>query len=336
MTAFLADHTTTPDRNWRAIVLFGRNVASYKFALAKTLAAMAAERGDDRVPLSDLAPPFARHLCEHLRHADKQGTSARSPFLDACRSFNRGDLTEEQLVEITVRRGFNDVIKAFHYVGSGPVPVRFFADERGQSGAIRITDDLRRLAASAPHGALADEAEARWCLVEFAWSHGLPPASVAVRADVQAGQLTGELFVERRVRRVNLTGVRPALSGYQDGRCFYCHAQFAPAEVDVDHVFPWKLKQSRDMADADGVWNLVLACRACNSTKRDLAPSGPLVARLHERNNYLVDSHHPLRETIMRQTGASADARKGFLLARQSMARDALVHEWDPPWAGGI
>ena len=56
------------------------------------------------------------------------------------------------------------------------------------------------------------------------------------------------------------------------------------------------------MLNANGVWNLVLACKRCNrggGEKFSAVPSSRLVARLHERNNWLVDSHHPLRETIM-------------------------------------
>jgi hypothetical protein len=44
MTDFLAASPTL-DSNWRAVVLFGRNVASYKFALAKTLLEMAERSG---------------------------------------------------------------------------------------------------------------------------------------------------------------------------------------------------------------------------------------------------------------------------------------------------
>jgi hypothetical protein len=70
------------------------------------------------------------------------------------------------------------------------------------------------------------------------------------------------------------------------------------------------------MPDVDGVWNLVLACRRCNRGERGKSlrvPSGRLVAQLHERNNWLVDSHHPLRETIILQTGADVDKRANFL-----------------------
>ena len=100
----------------------------YKFALAKTLIEIA-HRSDDRVPLEELAAPFARHLCEHLRLVDKQTTSRSSKFLDACRAFNRDELPEDALVATTTRLGFSNVIDAFHVVGSGPVPVRFFVDE---------------------------------------------------------------------------------------------------------------------------------------------------------------------------------------------------------------
>jgi hypothetical protein len=68
--------------------LFGRNVASYKFALGKSLLELPDQERDE-VSLDELAVPFARHVCEHLKLSDKQGTSSRSRFLDACRAYNR-------------------------------------------------------------------------------------------------------------------------------------------------------------------------------------------------------------------------------------------------------
>ena len=327
MTDFLAGKPTL-DTSWRAVVLFGRNVASYKFALAKTLLGLA-DRSDDHVRLEELAAPFARNLCEHLKNVDKQTTSRSSRFLDACRSFNRGDLAEDRLIETTTQLGFNNVINAFHVVGTGPVPITFFEDERNtKGGGIRLTEDFRRLASSVQVASLGEEAEARWRLVETAWQLDLPRAGIAVQADA-AQEL---LFVEKP-RRVGLTRVRPALNGYQRGHCFYCRAETSLAMTDVDHFFPWLLKQRGEMPDADGVWNLVLACGPCNRGHRGKftgVPSANLVARLHERNNWLVDSHHPLRETIMLQTGVDADTRASFLRTRQRIALDALIHEWEP------
>jgi hypothetical protein len=42
-------------------------------------------------------------VCEHLKLSGKQGTFARSRFLDACRACNRGELTQTQLIEQTAR-----------------------------------------------------------------------------------------------------------------------------------------------------------------------------------------------------------------------------------------
>src|SRR5437879_3095200 len=111
--------------HWRSIVLFGRNVASYKFALAKSLLEVAAT-GNDLVRLEDLAVPFSRHLCEHVAHVDRQGNFEHSRFLDACRFYNAGRITSDELRDATTLLGFANVIDAFHVVGTGEVPTRFF------------------------------------------------------------------------------------------------------------------------------------------------------------------------------------------------------------------
>ena len=331
MTDFLAVAPTL-DANWRSIILFGRNVASYKFALAQALLDLT-NRSDESVRLEELAVPYAQHLTEHLARVDKQATSQSSKFLDACRAFNRSDKSNaarDKLIGATVRLGFNNVIDAFHVVGAGPVPVRFFVDERnaGSTPGIRLTDDLRRLASSLQGGALTVETEARWRLVETAWSLDMPRAGIAVQADAKQNLL----FIQR-ARRIGLTSVRAALNGYQRGRCFYCSAEVPLAATEVDHFFPWVLKERGIMLGADGVWNLVLACRDCNRGERGKhagVPAPTLVARLHERNNWLVESHHPLRETIMLQTGADAEGRAFFLRSQQQIALEALVHQWEP------
>ena len=124
------DAAPTPAGDWRHIVRFGRNVASYKFALGQTLLDLAA-RQQTFVPLPELSVPYAATLCKHLQVEDRQSTSAQSEFLDACRRRNRGDLDAEQLAEATVRLGFANVIDAFHVSRGGqPTQTRFFVDER--------------------------------------------------------------------------------------------------------------------------------------------------------------------------------------------------------------
>jgi len=59
---------------WRAVILFGRNVATFKFALGQSLLELGDE-GRDFVTLEEVAEPFSRHLCEHPAQVDRQGTS---------------------------------------------------------------------------------------------------------------------------------------------------------------------------------------------------------------------------------------------------------------------
>jgi hypothetical protein len=124
---------------WRSVILFGNNVASYKFALAKSLLEIA-PTGKTIIPLNELAKPFAKHICDHLKLEDKQTTSNSSKFLDVCRQFNAGAIDENALIRATVKDGFNNVIDAFHHVNKADLTQKFFSDERSsQHQGIIIT-----------------------------------------------------------------------------------------------------------------------------------------------------------------------------------------------------
>src|SRR2546423_413282 len=73
--AGLQDAARTPAGDWRHIVWFGRNVASYKFALGQVLLDLGA-RQQSFIRLEDLAVPYAAAICEHLQVEDRQSTSA--------------------------------------------------------------------------------------------------------------------------------------------------------------------------------------------------------------------------------------------------------------------
>ena len=315
-----------PDREqWRSIVLFGRNVASYKFALAKSLLEVAAS-DDDLVSLEDLSVPFARNICQHMELVDRQGTFARSRFLDACRFFNAGRISEDELREATTLLGFRNVIDAFHVVGSDPVPTRFYIDERTSSGGIRLTDEMFQLASLPEAPDLLSEAEARWRLVEEAWSARADGEQVVVLYDAPREVLVPALTGRRR----SITEVRPALNGYQKGHCFYCFAPIsitaptAEMSADVDHFFPHVLMSRGLGVNLDLPWNLVLACSPCNrgpNGKFATLAAPRFVERLYTRNEYLIGSHHPLRESLIASTGSNAGERRRFL---RSVLSDAL------------
>ena len=213
-----ADADTELETYWRAIVLYGRNVASYKFALAKSLLELA-QAGKDSVTLEELSTPFSRHLCEHLRHSPRQATSRSSSFLDACRQFNEGAIGYDQLIATTTKLGFTNVIDAFHVVNQGEVPIRFYEkDYAGATKRIILTDEVFQLGESPFAPNLAREAESRWNLVETAWELGVSRHLITI--DYQDDQRI--LTAANAHRRKDITSARGALNGYQKGKCFYC------------------------------------------------------------------------------------------------------------------
>lgn len=335
MTEFITK-TLDDQTFWRAIILFGRNVASYKFALARSLAEVAGNQSD-LIRLDELAEPFARHICSHLKSAPVQTTSRSSRFLDACRKFNAGELSSDALRGITVKLGFENVIDAFHVVNRAEVPVRFFVDERTTSGGIRLTQSCRELLLGDEAQTLSREVDSRWRLVETAWGLNLSSRLISVTCEGP----DHELFVDMGARRGSITSARGALNGYQKGHCFFCFAPISLSDPrrhpDVEHFFPHVLYRHIDGVNYDGVWNLTLSCRDCNrgeSGKFAQLPTTRLLARLHTRNEFLIKSHHPLRQTLIAQTGDTSTARASYLQNQHDRAKAVLIHEWESTQRG--
>ena len=151
------------------------------------------------------------------------------------------------------------------------------------------------------------ENEARWSLVETAWKLNLSENLISLNYDNE----TQMIMEPDKLRRRNITSARDALNGYQKGHCFYCFSNISITSgderlADVDHFLPHVLGKTLSEINLDGVWNLVLACQHCNrgtAGKFEQIPTLELLERLHARNNFFIDSHHPLRETLMAQTG---------------------------------
>ena len=98
----------------------------------------------------------------------------------------------------------------------------------------------------------------------------------------------------------------------------------------VDHVLPWVL-MTREWQDGDlhQVWNLALACYACNSAKRDRTPAADWMPWLEQRGEHLIASHHPLRETLISQLGPDP-AHRHQTLARRHTAATEMIPPWSP------
>ncbi|NLX70787.1 MAG: hypothetical protein GX024_07830 [Clostridiales bacterium] len=157
------------DSYWRSVILFGRNVASYKFALAKSLLEIV-ETGKTIITLEDLAVPFSKNLCEHIANSPKQATCKSSKFLDACKQYNSGIIEHDQLINITVQLGFNNVLDAFHTVNFKKVPVKFFEKDFSYGRKrIILTDSIFKLQEVAFFDNFMYEAEA--CFLQVGNPH---------------------------------------------------------------------------------------------------------------------------------------------------------------------
>lgn len=320
------------ESQWRAIILFGKNSATYKFAFAKTLLELV-EQEKTTANLTDLAEPFSRHVVEHLRENDKQGNASTSKFLETCRSHINKQLTKNELLIQTEKLGFVNVVDAFQVVNRDTIPNLFYQKNytNGKKEII-ITDNLLRLKESFHFQNFSQEAEARWKLVETAWNLNISPNLLEVQYDEDK-----ELFFleNNLMRRINITSVRDSLNGYQKGKCFYSFQDISvnslsPNLCEVDHFLPHVNKPYHLPANINGVWNLVLADSKVNGSKLARVPEVKYLQRLYNRNEFFIESKHPLSETIVKQTGDTAEKRRRFLEYHYNVALQNSIHTWKP------
>jgi len=323
------------ESQWRAIILFGKNSATYKFAFAKSLLELIhTER--TRISLQDLSKPFADNIIEHLKKSDKQGNSPSSKFLDACRENLKGELSIHQLYAITEKLGFVNVVDAFQNVNGDIIPSVFYEkDFRNGRKDIVITDHLLKLKESFHMKNFNQEVEGRWNLVETAWNLNINPNLLEVKYD----EISSLFFIEETdfMRRTEITSVRDALNGYQKGKCFFSFQDISIASGDprvcqVDHFLPHANKRAHanEGVNINGVWNLVLADPDINGDKGTRIPEIKFLERLFNRNEFYIESKHPLAETIINQTGRSKELRKSFLEKNYNLALEYSIHKWKP------
>src|SRR5690349_9741906 len=112
---------------WRAVILFGRNVACYKFAPVKSLPRTVRRRKElfhaggfggavrQKSPRAPEGQPEADHL-------------AVEPVPGCLPQVRRRRDLEGAAPRRNGQARFNNVIDAFHIVNTGEIPVRFYVD----------------------------------------------------------------------------------------------------------------------------------------------------------------------------------------------------------------
>lgn len=334
MSVNFRENDPSLESQWRSVILFGKNSASYKFAFGKALLELASKEVNS-ISLKELSPIFVSHILEHLKKNDRQGNAQSSTFLNACRKYNHEEIDYDHLLHITEKHGFTNVVDAFQNVNGGAIPNPFYGkDYHGTRKNIVITDDLLKLTESFQFANFNEEVEARWNLVETAWNLDLSPHLLEVKIDDDLQTL----FLESRLmKRKNITSARASLNGYQKGKCFYSFQDISINPGDehlcaVDHFFPHvhKIRMSESGANVNGVWNLVLSDQLVNLSKGAKIPELKYLERLYKRNEFYIASRHPLGETIINQTGATLAERRRFLQKQYDLSVNLSIQKWSP------
>lgn len=91
--------------------------------------------------------------------------------------------------------------------------------------------------------------------------------------------------------RQNLSSYRDVLVEFKQTRCFYCGHELKDASDSagpVDHFIPWSFVKD------DKLWNFVLACPHCNSSKSNILPDRQYFTEIKERNRKLCNVDLPI------------------------------------------
>jgi hypothetical protein len=333
MTEFLINDPSL-ESQWRALILFGKNSATYKFAFAKSLLEIVNSE-TNKISLTDLSKPFSKNIIEHLKINDKQGNSKSSSFLNVCRSYITGEISDNELWAKTEKLGFVNVVDAFQNLNGAQIPDIFY-EKNYKSGnkEIVIKDNLLKLKESFHFQNFNQEVEARWNLVETAWNLNINPKLLEVKYDEDKSLF----FLENNfMKRTDITSVKDSLNGYQKGKCFYSFQDISVVSgnanlCEVDHFFPHinKTIHNEFGANINGVWNLVLANKDVNRNKSARIPEKRFLQRLFNRNEFYIQSKHPLAETIINQTGISKQKRIEFLNKQYQLALNSAIITWKP------
>jgi len=332
---------------FRAIILYGQNTASYKFAFGQSLLELS-KAGKSFVSLDELASPFSKHIIEHLKSGKRQTVTSSSKFLYGCQLYIDGKITEDELINVTKKFGFKYVIDAFPKlkINYENQPVFYQKVIRGQKG-IELTDNLHMLNQKEQSNNLKHEIEGRWNLVETSWTEQNPKFLIEYddveKLFVGWSGTSDRGYLDSHLRKP-VTKARKPLSGYQKGKCFFCYDDVSIDSnqintAQVDHFFPISL-QSRLTTNLhlnlNDIWNLVLTCKGCNLSKSNRTPALTYLYNLERRNNYYIHSKHPLGHTIMTLTGQTSEVRRDYLKSVYAIAKEASSVEWAPEQTNGI
>ena len=300
---------------WKGIVLYGLNQATYKIALGKTILELASE-GKETIEWHQLSKVYLDTYIERLKtsvNPQQSNPSRRTKMERIVDSLNKGLIDYNGAVNLVATEAFNDVIPRFQTIGTDKdiVGEKFYHFDFGKRIYLH---DSTFLINEASKQELSDELEARWSLLEGAFSlaHGDYKLSNDVR----------DVYLENSYSRTNITGNIPFLQGYQGNTCFYCGEKIGDKDIHVDHVLP------RQFIQHDEIWNLVLSHSICNMNKNDSLIGKHYFEKLVARNENIMGSNHPWKKKIADALGDTPKKRNKIMLYHYENAKIVLNNNY--------
>ena len=304
----------SPVEYWKALILYGRNTATYKIALGKTLIEFCSS-GFAKVDWNVLADSFLKQYESRLlvdTPMPQLDHESRTTVMERVVSQKRlGRIDHDEAVSIVAAEAFNDVIPRFQNLGkSAEFQGKFYTFEMEKS--LLLTDDLHTIV-DAHQADLDAELDARWSLLEGAFQIG--------RSNFQLSNDLRDIYIVAGYQRKDITKNIPFLQGYQGNICFYCGEPIPDNDIEVDHVLP------RQVVQHDAIWNLVLSHSFCNGQKTDRLVGPHFIEKLVARNENIMGSNHPWKKKIEAELGRTKPQRKK--MTQQHYDRVASILGWN-------
>ena len=118
VSAFLSKDEPAHLTATRAIIVFGKNSATYKFALLKTLMDLPAV---SELKYEDIGTPFLTHLLDHHRTCPHQFNRSSTQLSNAMDEHIAGNRSWDELFSIAERNIYNNVFDALQNIGGGTI-----------------------------------------------------------------------------------------------------------------------------------------------------------------------------------------------------------------------
>jgi len=299
---------------WRAILLYGRNAATYKIALAQSLIELTDE-DKNIVTLDELAAKFFNLYKDRLKNKNMPQLYQKNRITVMERiimNYETDNITETKAIENVARRAFNDVIPRFHTVYGSEIPIKFY---EYNDGKLILTDNIHEIISNNDEKQIKSEVLSRWDLLEAAFE-----------INNKNGKLINDIrkfYIKNGYERTDITHNIPVLNSYQNDTCFYCGEKMQEGQIEVDHVIP------RQLVQHDQIWNLVLAHGFCNNQKLDALPSKEYIIKLINRNEHFIKSNHPIKNKLIKQLGETFYERKKYIQKVYEDAKIAIGFTWE-------